>query len=68
LIVIKRFEYKTVEIKPKETWKSRFDATEIDQILNELGKEGWELITTEDKNGIGDGSTEYFYYTFKREI
>lgn len=64
---MKRFEYKTIEIKPKGTFRSKFDLTEIDKTLNKYGMEGWELITVEDKN-FGYGSTECFYFIFKREI
>lgn len=63
----KIFEYKTITILPKGTWKNKFDTIEIDKILNEMGQEGWELISLEDKN-FGYGATECFYYTFKREI
>ncbi|HLV51952.1 MAG TPA: DUF4177 domain-containing protein [Flavobacterium sp.] len=64
---MKRFEYKTIEVKPKGTFRSKFDLTEIDKTLNKYGMEGWELITVEDKN-FGYGSTECFYFIFKREI
>lgn len=64
---MKRFEYKTVEIKPKGTWQKKFDVTEIDKILNEMGSQGWELVAVEDRN-VGYGHTGYFFYTFKREI
>ncbi|HUH25965.1 MAG TPA: DUF4177 domain-containing protein [Flavobacterium sp.] len=66
---MKRFEYKTIVIKPtKSGWGvPKFDIAEIDKTLNELGAQGWELATMEDKN-IGYGTTEDFYYTFKREI
>ena len=64
---MKRFEYKTIEIKPKGTFRSKFDLTEIDKTLNKYGMEGWELITVEDKN-FDYGSTECFYFIFKREI
>lgn len=63
----KKFEYQTVTIRPTGTWSSKFDTVEIDHILNEMGQEGWELVSMEDKN-FGYGSTECFYYTFKREI
>lgn len=63
----KKFEYKTLEIRPTGTWKSKFDIVEIDKILNDFGQEGWELVSMEDKN-FGYGTTECFYYTFKREI
>jgi len=64
---MKRFEYKTIEIKPKGTWSWKFDIVEIDKILNDMGSQGWELISMEDKN-YGYGNTEFFFYTFKREI
>ncbi len=63
----KKFKYKTITIYPKGTWSSKFDPEMIDEILNEMGQEGWELISMEDKN-FGYGSTECFYYTFKLEI
>ena len=64
---MKRFEYKTVEIKPTGTWTSKFDIVEIDKILNGMGSQGWELVSMEDRN-VGYGTTACFYYTFKREI
>ena len=60
------FEYKTIEIKPKGTWSWKFDIVEIDKILNDMGSQGWELVTTESRDMSG---TAYgFHYTFKREI
>ncbi len=64
---MKRFEYKTVEIKPTGTWTSKFDIVEIDKVLNGMGSQGWELVSMEDRN-VGYGTTACFYYTFKREI
>lgn len=66
---MKRFEYKTIEIKPeKAAWKHpKFNRVEIDYILNEMGNQGWELVTMEGRN-VGFGYTEFFFYTFKREI
>lgn len=64
---MKKFEYKTVEINPTGTWSSKFDIVEIDKILNDMGNQGWELVSMEDRN-IGYGTTGCFYYTFKREI
>lgn len=64
---MKRFEYKTIEIKPKGTWTWKFDTVEIDKILNDMGNQGWELVTMEGKD-YGGAGTYSFYYTFKREI
>lgn len=69
---MKKFEYKTIIIKPtviKATgfWKATYNPEEIDQQLNELGSLGWELVSVEGRNS-GAGDTAYFLYTFKREI
>lgn len=65
---MKRFEYKTLEINPhKQRWViPEFNVTEIDKILNEMGRQGWELVSVEDRN-VGYGTTGSFFYTFKRE-
>ncbi|WP_313383986.1 DUF4177 domain-containing protein [Chishuiella sp.] len=44
----------------------KFDLKEIDKTLNEMGKEGWELISVQDFSQMG--TISYFHYTFKREI
>lgn len=62
---MKRFEYKTIEIKRKGTWNPQFDLVEIDKMLNEMGRQGWELV---DVISRSMGGTPYgFFYTFKRE-
>lgn len=63
---MKRFEYKSLEIKPKGTWSWKFDFDEIDRTLNQLGSQGWELVsvTSRDMGGTAYG----FHYTFKREV
>ncbi|HLW63501.1 MAG TPA: DUF4177 domain-containing protein [Flavobacterium sp.] len=63
---MKRFEYKTIEIKPKGFWGTNFNTEEIDKELNKLGSQGWELVAVESRDM---GGTIYgFHYTFKREI
>lgn len=64
---MKHFQYKTIEKMPKGKWIKKFDTTEIDTILNRLGKEGWELVAVLDKK-VGYGHTHSFFYTFKKEI
>ena len=62
----KRFEYKSVEIKPNSIWKATIKPEEIDAVINKLGSEGWELITLVPYSSTG--TTVGFLYTFKREI
>ena len=62
----KRFEYKTVIIKPTGFWGTTFEPVEIDKILNQHGSEGWELVAVESRDS---GGTSFgFHYTFKREL
>ncbi|MGV4414871.1 DUF4177 domain-containing protein [Chryseobacterium sp. T1] len=62
----RRFEYKTIIIKPASVWGKTYDTNEIDKTLNQLGSEGWELVALESRDSTG---TSYdFYYTFKREL
>ena len=62
---MKRFEYKTLKIEPKGFWGTKLDPEEIDKILNELGRQGCELVTMQDL--AVSGSSWAFHYTFKRE-
>ncbi len=62
----KRFEYKTVVIKPTGFWGTAFDPVEIDKELNRYGSEGWELVAVESRDY--GGSSYGFHYTFKREL
>lgn len=63
---MKKFEYKTIVIKPTGFWGMKMDSEEIDSALNEMGKQGWELTTVQD--GLTASGVTAFYYTFKREI
>ena len=62
----KRFEYKTVEIKSKSIWTTEVPIDEIDEILNQMGQDGWELVVV--KELVGMGSSLSSLYTFKREL
>lgn len=62
----KRFEYKTVEIKSKSIWTTEVPINEIDEILNQMGQDGWELVVV--KELVGMGSSLSSLYTFKREL
>lgn len=62
----KKFEYKTVIIKPTGFWGTNYEPNEMDKVLNQYGSEGWELVSAESKDS---GGTSFgFIYTFKREI
>lgn len=62
----KKFEYKTERIDSKSIWSIKFDSKEIDEILNQIGSEGWELVSVQDISQTGTAWS--FHYTFKREL
>ncbi|WP_197086253.1 DUF4177 domain-containing protein [Sphingobacterium sp. IITKGP-BTPF85] len=46
--MMRKFEYKTIKIEPKGFWGTKLDEDRIDEILNELGAQGWELVSMQD--------------------
>ncbi|MCL2148748.1 MAG: DUF4177 domain-containing protein [Methanomassiliicoccaceae archaeon] len=65
---MRQFEYKVVETKAKAwlAFGGKIDAAEAEIELNEMGRQGWELVETMAL--IGSGSTRRIVYLFKREI
>lgn len=62
----KRFEYKTIEIKPKSMWTATIDIDELDKTLNKFGMDGWEVVSFVPFTATG--TTRGLLYTFKREL
>lgn len=65
---MKKFEYKTLEFSPEGKWLKliNIENSEIEPQLNEMGKEGWELINSVDY--AVEGITQKVILFFKREI
>lgn len=47
-----QWEYKSVALAPKGSFIPRFESADLDELLNSLGREGWELVTV-----LGDEGT-----------
>ena len=62
---MKKWEYKTLRV-PISMWSGKLDIEKVDEILNKMGRAGWELVTNQTRSS--SGSDFSFYYTFKREI
>ncbi len=64
---MKQFEYKTLEFEPKGKWfKSiKMDSSELEVQLNDMGKNGWELVNS--INHSIEGNTAKVIMLFKRE-
>ena len=65
---MKQFEYKTIEFEPigKFIKSIRIDSSELENHLNEMGRNGSELVNSTDYSLIG--YTQKIIMFFKREI
>ena len=41
-----KWEYKTVKIETKGFLGGKFDENKLDQFMNQLGAQGWELVSS----------------------
>lgn len=67
---MKRFEYHTLDVPvDNDIWggKSKIDTQKLSDALNELGKEGWELVSSVDLN-IAYGASKSVLFMLKREL
>ncbi len=63
---MKRFEYMTLDIGAG-LWGTTIDTQEVTNKLNELGREGWELVSTGDLNWA-QGAIKGLIMILKREL
>ncbi|QIP12432.1 DUF4177 domain-containing protein [Spirosoma aureum] len=64
---MKKFEYLTLDVAARGFWSRSVDAQELTNKLNELGAEGWEVVSSVDLN-IGQGQSRNVMVILKREI
>ncbi|TXE20928.1 DUF4177 domain-containing protein [Psychroflexus gondwanensis] len=64
---MKQFEYKTTEFEPRGKWLKiiGMETSELEDKLNEMGKDAWELIDSIDY--AVEGFTQKVILFFKRE-
>ncbi len=62
-----KWEYKTVTMEPHGFFDGKVDTREVDEALNKLGWEGWELIAAFDTNR-NQGATRHMVFLFKRQM
>jgi hypothetical protein len=60
-----QWEYKTVTMRARGFLGGKVDQAELDQTLNEAGREGWELVSVFDTSQ-GSGQTRDVVAVFKR--
>jgi hypothetical protein len=60
-----QWEYKTIKLQTKGFLGGKFDEAALDEFMNQLGSEGWELVTGFDTNQ-NYGQTRDIVVIFKR--
>lgn len=60
-----RWEYKTIKLATKGFMGGKFDENVLDEYMNELGRQEWELVAAFDTNQ-GTGETRDVVVIFKR--
>jgi hypothetical protein len=64
---MKKYEYKTYYETPAKNFSAKLNFEVLDEKLNSLGAEGWELIEAATTN-VMYGQTYQVIFVFKREI
>ncbi|NLL78040.1 MAG: DUF4177 domain-containing protein [Clostridiales bacterium] len=64
---MERFEYKTLITDAKGFWGGKVDSMEFQNELNELGAQGWELVSTV-ATAQSQGATRWIVSVLKRRI
>ena len=62
-----RWEYKTIKLAAKGFLGGKFNEGELDAFMNDLGADGWELVTAFDTNK-SYGETRDVVAIFKRGV
>jgi len=64
---MQKWEYKTIKASAKGLLGGVVDTSAFDVLLNQLGQQGWNLVSVFDTNMI-DGTSREIVAVFKREI
>ncbi|HMP92472.1 MAG TPA: DUF4177 domain-containing protein [Phnomibacter sp.] len=62
---MKKFEYKVLEIEAQMYWDRKLKNVRLEDKMNDLGNEGWELVCAAEYNS--GGLLKSIVFTFKRE-
>lgn len=62
-----QFEYKVLDVAAKGFWGGKINSQELAEKLNELGRAGWEVISSTDTN-LYEGATKGLIIILKRTI
>ncbi len=63
---MKKFEYKVLDVIAKGFFADKIDFHALNEKLDELGEEGWEVVAMEDTN-MYEGASRSMVVILKRE-
>lgn len=64
---MKKFEYTVLDVPSKGFWGGKIDYNSLTSKLNELGKKGWEVASSNDTTSYR-GASRAVIIILKREI
>jgi hypothetical protein len=64
---MQRWEYRTIKVETKGFAGGILDQSKLESALNELGRDGWELVSTFDTNML-QGTTREVIGVLKRAV
>lgn len=64
---MKKFEYNIISLQDEGFWSVEFDWGKLNEELNSLGAEGWEVVSAVDIN-TGHGRSRDVNILLKREL
>lgn len=65
---MKRYEYKLLDVPTKFSWSGgKVNLQDLATKLNELGKQGWEVVNTTDTN-MTHGASRGLVVILKRDL
>ncbi len=65
---MERWEYKTIKMEAKGLLGGVVDVARFDAMLNELGAQGWNMVSAFDTNMAAQGATRDIVAVFKRPV
>ena len=68
MINMNKFEYKVLDVPTKFSWSGgKINAQELADKLNDLGRQGWEVVNTIDTN-LHQGASRGLIIILKRSL
>ena len=64
---MEKFEYKVVTYDTKGFWGGTVEVRQIEEQLNQLGNDGWEMVSCTSTNQ-SDGASKSIVCIFKRKV